>query len=397
MAEFGAGELRELDAFFGSYDNISESIIPPEIKKGNADDFEIKKGNADDDFEIEEGSDDEIEIEGNIDSLDDEIEIDGGNDSSDDTIIIDGGSDVCKCGGATTKFEQMVKCLRDGGFDAEDVLNLLMYGSVLGEKHTSINNITSDIINGAGEREVFQEAINVAQSECYGECAPACKTIECAKEAGYTKDEIAAKPDGPADTTALLSNFDIDAVLTEWKKKFPKFHPCSFSMIDFEQKGDELSTVNIADLLAEGAETFGVVINTDTYQGTGKHWMALFIDLRDISTISNDGNSGNSGGNISIEFFNSTGDKEGRIARGEKFPQIKAWIEKMAAQVRAAGLTPRRQLVLYTHQKLQTECGVYSLYYIWNRLNGTTPAEISNNRIPDEDMHKFRKFLFRSD
>lgn len=380
MEEFGAitaGGMRELDAFFGGFDQPQESIIPQ--PDDSFDDTFINPTGL-----IKDGSGDDIMITF-------EEYCDKCNKSVCTCCKKCGGADCsCKRGAGITKFERMVQCLRDGGFDAEDVLKLLMYGN------TAFNDgvVKSDndgVVNGAGEREVFQEAMKKSTSECYGECAPACTTVECAEKAGYNKDEIAIKPTGPANNTALLSNFDIDAVLAEWKKKFPKFHPCSFSMIDFEKKGDELSTVNIADLLAEGAETFGVVINTDTYQGSGKHWMALFIDLRKTTNSINNKVNG-----VSIEFFNSTGDREGKIARGDKYPEIRAWVKKMAEQAKQAGLTPQCKLALYAHQKQQTECGVYSLYYIWNRLNGTTPEEISENQIPDEDMHKFRKFLFQS-
>ena len=49
------------------------------------------------------------------------------------------------------------------------------------------------------------------------------------------------------------------------------------------------------------------------------------------------------------------------------------------------------------HQRSDTaNCGSYSLYYIWKRLNGTSSEYFANNQIIDEDMESFRKFLWRT-
>ena len=49
----------------------------------------------------------------------------------------------------------------------------------------------------------------------------------------------------------------------------------------------------------------------------------------------------------------------------------------------------------FVHQKGNNECGVYSLYFIIERLMGTTFADLSRKRIPDNKMNRFRRFLYR--
>ena len=48
------------------------------------------------------------------------------------------------------------------------------------------------------------------------------------------------------------------------------------------------------------------------------------------------------------------------------------------------------------HQRSDTaNCGSYSLYYIWKRLNNINYPEFVNKTIEDEDMEKFRALLWR--
>jgi hypothetical protein len=48
------------------------------------------------------------------------------------------------------------------------------------------------------------------------------------------------------------------------------------------------------------------------------------------------------------------------------------------------------------HQREDTaNCGSYALFYIWKRLNGTPYSYFAENKIKDEHMEEFRKFLYR--
>jgi hypothetical protein len=47
------------------------------------------------------------------------------------------------------------------------------------------------------------------------------------------------------------------------------------------------------------------------------------------------------------------------------------------------------------HQKDNSSCGPYSLYYIISRLEGVPFISFEKNRIPDNVMWDFRHHLFR--
>jgi hypothetical protein len=49
------------------------------------------------------------------------------------------------------------------------------------------------------------------------------------------------------------------------------------------------------------------------------------------------------------------------------------------------------------HQFGHSECGVYSMNYILQRLKGKTPADLTNNIIKDKVMNEMRKYLYRPD
>jgi hypothetical protein len=174
----------------------------------------------------------------------------------------------------------------------------------------------------------------------------------------------------------LLNNINIDDTLKQWQLKFSKFHPYNFNMADYEEHNDSLATVDVAQLYKSGINTAACVINSDKYSGKGKHWMALFLDMRTTP--------------CTAEFFNSSGN-----------PPISSWVrwmDKCRVSLEGIGLQCEKIKVSdKVHQYSQTECGVYSLLYIWARLHGVKYSYFSQNRVPDQIMFEFRQHLFWDD
>lgn len=184
---------------------------------------------------------------------------------------------------------------------------------------------------------------------------------------------------GPTDVS-LLNNFNIDQTLQQWQTAFPDFFAYNFNMRDYEARGDTLSTVDVGDLYREGYRTAACVINSDVYAGRGKHWMALFVDCRDPKRWT-------------VEFFNSSGNPP--------VTEFVNWMVKTKHQLeraaKSAGIDVSVDVVRTSticHQKSRTECGVYSLYYIYARLNKIPWTEFSNKAVSDVVMFEFRQHLF---
>lgn len=209
------------------------------------------------------------------------------------------------------------------------------------------------------------------------------------------------KTPGPREGQTLLSNFDIDGCLERWAAEYPEFFNCPFAMIDFDREPYLFGRLNLADVplgqapqrvfnpqaperpaeVRRPATLFGCVLNTDVSSGKGKHWVCVCADFRgaDLWTI---------------EFFNSSGNPPPRA--------VVRWMERQATNLRAAsdrGQLERRAVetrvvTTLTHQRGDTECGVYALYYLRARLEGTPSEAFARNRVSDKEMAAFRKHLF---
>jgi hypothetical protein len=188
---------------------------------------------------------------------------------------------------------------------------------------------------------------------------------------------------GPSGTQ-LLSNKNIDMQLQQWAKNIDKFFPYNFNMLNYTEYSfsdgavintpDTLATISVIDLHKEGYKYAGCVINSDVYQGPGKHWMALFVDCSTKIP--------------SIEFFNSSGNPPA--------PQWVNWMEKTKSQLDST-LNVDSEIISVSkirHQQSRTECGVYSLFYIWARLNKVPYKYFTTTPIKDQLMFEFRQHLF---
>lgn len=175
-----------------------------------------------------------------------------------------------------------------------------------------------------------------------------------------------------------LSNHMIDGTLERWRGIFPNFYYCKFAMADWENC--ELARYDWGPFLAAapGGATFACVHNTArTSDRSGKHWVTTFIDTRAPSAPT-------------VEYFNSTGRPP---AAG-----LARWLG--AARDRLARALGGAQVTLWVNdvdhqEENQTECGVYALYYIRRRLEGTPATFFQQALVPDEAMREFRRHLFR--
>lgn len=174
------------------------------------------------------------------------------------------------------------------------------------------------------------------------------------------------KEPGPANSLEWLDNTNIDNVLDKWVYQYKDFLHIPFHMIDFDKKNTYLSTMSINNIIKDGYKTAGVILNTDVSTGSGIHWFCLFFDFRTNP--------------ISIEYFNSSGE--------QPLPSVRNLLDRLktTTSVLFENTTSHQQ-------DTSSECGLYSLYYIINRLKGVSYNDF-NKRIPDKEMIKFRKDIF---
>lgn len=215
------------------------------------------------------------------------------------------------------------------------------------------------------------------------------------------------KEGGPREGRALLSNFNIDGTLQRWAYEFEDFYNYPFCMMDFARTGGVLVRHPPAEALAgrakqivrnpEAAEIekvrracrcMGCIVNTDVSTGLGLHWVAVFVDCRSREAA------------WTLEYFNSAGNPPPR--------EMTRWLEETRRALAAARARKPRTyggeevkvvpVTSFRHQRSQTECGLYSLFYIRSRLEGVSPATfMRGGRITDEVMAEFRRHVFRGE
>jgi hypothetical protein len=266
------------------------------------------------------------------------------------------------------------------------------------------------------------------------------------------------KPLGPSDTLNLLSDLNIRKVMERFSLVFTRYYSMKFQMIDFDGcnaqhidynidkesikkqydidtndiivpiaikkpeteyssskscKADsygptELGKINlVSDVITksnkagETYNTFGVVLNTDVRTGGGIHWFTIFCDFRrGETTVDSNGrihkNDSPNKDYFTLEYFNSSGFLPP--------PQVDKWLLRTCIKLNSIMENGKKKyptkIVLNVgtqHQQLDTECGVYSIYYIYKRLKGVSYVTINSKEIPDELMTKFRKNLFSNE
>ena len=140
--------------------------------------------------------------------------------------------------------------------------------------------------------------------------------------------------------------------------------------MDFEQIYNELANINVKALCKKDKK-IGIVFNTDISTGQGEHWISMFLNMKDRT----------------ICFFDSTSDK----------PPKPVWrlIKKIVAQSKLMGCPLKIVVNKRQFQFQDSECGVYSLWFLISRLRGDSCDYLFKNSISDEKMNKNRNKFFR--
>lgn len=312
------------------------------------------------------------------------------------TDFITGGSEkvggVAKIGKSETNYKgKMEKFLVP-----DNISECAIY---LGNTETCMSGMTASSIGNnlgikAGNKtEIVEQAKDILNCD-----SERCVLESMKDKIGYdiVEHEINTnlKIEGPTDNK-LLSNVNIDGVLAQWALKWNNFYPYNFNMLNYASysykngrvvhKPDTLATIQFIDLYrgtfdGKKYQCAACVINTDNYQGPGQHWMALFADARYRT-------------GWTVEFFNSSGNSPA--------PEWVNWMEKTKTYMETIVHEDKSNIPVemmkvssIRHQKSRSECGLYSLFYIWARLNGVRPEYFAENHIPDQLMFEFRQHLF---
>ena len=178
-----------------------------------------------------------------------------------------------------------------------------------------------------------------------------------------------------------LSSIDILEVMNQYEKKYKCFDFLGPSPIDYDTHKlygecvwEELCHFNLAEQLKKGHTKIGVIFNLDPHYKGGSHWVSLFINVKTKT----------------IFFFDSA---------GEPVPNQ---ISKFANTVIEQGKKLQQPILFkfdqnypVEHQYGNTECGIYSIFFITHMLEDKINGHyLKTHILKDKYMEKFRKVYF---
>jgi hypothetical protein len=175
-----------------------------------------------------------------------------------------------------------------------------------------------------------------------------------------------------------LSSTDIINVMKQYEEKHKDFHFIGPSPIDFNEMYEgscvwpELCNFQIHDMKKRKKHKIGFIFNLDPHYKPGSHWVAMFLDLNKKM----------------IFYFDSNGtDIPNEIAELVKTIQFQCEKYNIIIQFDSnKGVT---------HQKSNTECGMFSLFFITQLLENNYEFEdFKHHGINDKQMEEFRSIYF---
>jgi hypothetical protein len=181
-----------------------------------------------------------------------------------------------------------------------------------------------------------------------------------------------------------LSSLDIERVMKQYESKYKCFAFLGPSPIDFDKEAtddtggecvwDELCNFDLIELYKKGKHKIGVIFNLDPHYKSGSHWVSMFINVKEQY----------------IFYFDSNGTKIPK--------QINVFAQRIIKQASNAPLNSKMILKEnhpFTHQKSNTECGMYSLHLIISLLTDSKSyTDFMSKRISDSEMKAFRNKYF---
>ena len=210
-----------------------------------------------------------------------------------------------------------------------------------------------------------------------------CNGDRCLAEKAHLPSTAIAKylrPKKPASwklkPNTWLDTNNIDEVMKQYEEAHPEFIylgavPIDFSAQDPYAGGEKkclysgFCKIDLNTLKNAGKTAVGAVFNLDPHFKNGSHWVALFIDLR----------------RRECNFFDSYGMRPHPLI----FQLMKSLTLQMPLKLN------------YNARRFQygnSECGMYSIYFLINMIEGVPFRKFVRNPVADSEMLRLRNWIF---
>ncbi len=232
-------------------------------------------------------------------------------------------------------------------------------------------------------KNIWEQLKNYYATICNKE---SCWVRQMTKNTKLEKELLDAfAPESPKDweknPNEWLSSIDILKVMNQYEKKYKCFDFLGPSPIDYDTHKlndkcvwEELCHFELSDHIKKGYTKIGVIFNLDPHYKGGSHWVSLFINIKKNT----------------IFFFDSAGES------------IPPQIEKFANTVIEQGKQLSNPIHLkfdqnypVEHQYGNTECGIYSIFFIIYMLQDKISGDyLKTHIIKDKYMESFRHVFY---
>ena len=174
-----------------------------------------------------------------------------------------------------------------------------------------------------------------------------------------------------------LDNFTLDKIMRYFKKKYKGFHFENATSIDFERK-DLHGNCTVSELckykminLVNKYSSFGTILNTEPSFMSGRHWNALYVDIKKRR----------------IYFYDSFG-----VAPFKEVMTFMDRLKREGDEIHGSGSWNIKSNT-FSHQKSTSECGMFSVYFIIRMLVGESFESFIRRNVTDEYVNCLRGAL----
>lgn len=277
----------------------------------------------------------------------------------------------------TRKFKKL-NCAPDPtrghNFTCYNTKNLILIRNAWNSRHPDVKITSSD------PKEIWHKLKTYMSATCQNElCWLKQQFIKNSLNSDLLHNTFAPKsPDSwKKKPDEWLDSLNILSVMSQYEAKYKCFDFMGPSPINYDthyENGEcvweELCELQITDLLKKNKNKLGIIFNLDPHYKSGSHWVALFVNLKKGT----------------IYYFDSNGI--------EPPSQIRKLMNNIITQSASIGIDMVKAHNTRRHQYSNSECGMYSLYFIIEMLKDRPFQYFLNKRVPDKDMRKFRKVYF---
>ena len=188
-----------------------------------------------------------------------------------------------------------------------------------------------------------------------------------------------------------LSNYDMMNVLEQYEESYPNFRLLGPTPIDFDTRlksgkcvWEEICHFSLKKYKNQGITDVAFIFNLDDHDESGSHWTSMYLSIP----------------HKTLFYFDS--------AMNDTPKEVQVLVDRILEQAKELGISLTFQRNKSQHQFGNSECGMYSLFFIITLLTGKCggldkPIEFSSainmfesGKIKDNHVFDFRNRYFNS-